>query len=421
MKSLLVAFSLVGVSALAQVPPPMPPAEQPGVQNEGDEYNPYPGDSNAEQQPGDGQYVDQYQQDQYQQQADQAPPTPPPAEDAQPVEMTTVASVQAFEPALAPYGDWVNTNGVRGFRPAPALVGNDFTPYASHGRWVSTEAGWSFSTSLPFGWATYHYGRWWFDPMYGWIWIPDTTWGPAWVDWRYGGGYTGWAPLPPVIFASYYRPRWFFVNSPYFCSHNLYQYRLPSHRHAEYLAYAQPVPYRSWRGRTWSSGPSYHEVARVSAVPPVRTSMTTFGVPSSSHGSAFVHGGNAAPPPAHVNGGGSYGYVAPVPTRSQMPLTNGFVSPGSRENRGQPQGGVIAPAGSHGRMEPSQPYAPPSYRSAPPPAPVQHFAPPAQHFSPPPPPAQHFSPPAPRMSSPAPSHSFSGGGFSHGGGGGRHR
>jgi hypothetical protein len=212
------------------------------------------------------------------------------------------------------------------------------------------------------------------------------------------------------------------VNSPYFCSHNLYQYRLPSHRYAEFLTYAQPVPYRTWHGRTWYSGPSYHEVARVSAVPPVRTSMTTFGVPSSSHGSAFVHGGNAAPPPAHVNGGGSYGYVAPVPTRSQMPLTNGFVSPGARENRGQPQGGVIAPAGaSHGRMEP-QPYAQPSYRSAPPPAPVQHYAPPAQHFSPPPaqhfsPPAQHFSAPAPRMSSPAPSHSFSGGGFSHGGGG----
>ncbi len=418
MKSLLVAFSLIGASALAQVPPPMPPAEQPGMQDEGDQYVPYPGDQTAEQQPAEGQYVDQYQP------GEQAPPTPPPADDAQPVEMTTVASVQAFEPALAPYGDWVNTNGVRAFRPAPGLVGNDFTPYASHGRWVSTEAGWSFSTSLPFGWATYHYGRWWFDPMYGWIWIPDTTWGPAWVDWRYGGGYTGWAPLPPVIFASYYRPRWFFVNSPYFCSHNLYQYRLPAYRHAEFLAYALPVPYRTWQGRTWYSGPSYHEVARVSVVPPVRTSMTTFAGPS-SHGSAFVHGGSAAPGPSHGSAtvGGSYGYVAPVPTRSQLPLTQGFSSPGPRENRGQPQGGVVAPAGASHRQPESpssaQPsYAQPSYRPAP--APPQHFSPPpAQHFSPP---AQHFSAPAPRMSSPAPSRSFSGGGFSHGGGGGgRHR
>jgi hypothetical protein len=127
-------------------------------------------------------------------------------------------------------------------------------------------------------------------------------------------------------------------------------------------------------------------------------------------------------PPTH-GGGGSFGYVAPVPTRSQMPLTNGFVSPGPRDGRsgqGQGQGGVVAPAGaSHGRIEPSQPaYSQPSYRSSPAPAPVQHYSPPPQqHYSPP---AQHFSAPAPRMSSPAPSRSS--GGFSHGsGGGGRHR
>jgi hypothetical protein len=31
----------------------------------------------------------------------------------------------------------------------------------------------------------------------GWCWIPGTLWGPAWVSWRWGGGYVGWSPLPP--------------------------------------------------------------------------------------------------------------------------------------------------------------------------------------------------------------------------------
>src|SRR5205085_1063852 len=32
---------------------------------------------------------------------------------------------------------------------------------------------------------------------YHWVWTPDATWGPAWVDWRYNDNYYGWAPLPP--------------------------------------------------------------------------------------------------------------------------------------------------------------------------------------------------------------------------------
>ena len=32
----------------------------------------------------------------------------------------------------------------------------------------------------------------------GWCWIPGTTWGPAWVNWRWGGGYVGWAPMAPA-------------------------------------------------------------------------------------------------------------------------------------------------------------------------------------------------------------------------------
>ncbi|MFZ1290413.1 MAG: DUF6600 domain-containing protein, partial [Melioribacteraceae bacterium] len=45
--------------------------------------------------------------------------------------------------------------------------------------------------------ATYHYGRWFFDDYYGWVWMPDSEWGPSWVEWRYDDYYIGWAPLPP--------------------------------------------------------------------------------------------------------------------------------------------------------------------------------------------------------------------------------
>jgi hypothetical protein len=29
------------------------------------------------------------------------------------------------------------------------------------------------------------------------VWVPGRDWGPAWVSWRTGGDYVGWAPLPP--------------------------------------------------------------------------------------------------------------------------------------------------------------------------------------------------------------------------------
>jgi hypothetical protein len=28
--------------------------------------------------------------------------------------------------------------------------------------------------------------------------VPDTRFGPSWVDWRAGGGFASWSPLPPV-------------------------------------------------------------------------------------------------------------------------------------------------------------------------------------------------------------------------------
>ena len=68
------------------------------------------------------------------------------------------------------------------------------------GYWVWTDQfGWMWISNEPFGWATFHYGRWYLDPYYGWVWVPGYEWGPAWVSFRSGGGYVGWAPLSPGV------------------------------------------------------------------------------------------------------------------------------------------------------------------------------------------------------------------------------
>ena len=45
----------------------------------------------------------------------------------------------------------------------------------------------------------FHFGRWAYDPAVGWVWLPDTVWGPGWVAWRDGDDISGWAPLPPQV------------------------------------------------------------------------------------------------------------------------------------------------------------------------------------------------------------------------------
>jgi hypothetical protein len=39
--------------------------------------------------------------------------------------------------------------------------------------------------------------RWVYDSYEGWLWVPDYEWAPAWVVWRGGGDYYGWAPMSP--------------------------------------------------------------------------------------------------------------------------------------------------------------------------------------------------------------------------------
>ena len=94
-------------------------------------------------------------------------------------------------------GSWIEV-GNYGYCWQPDMAASDpsWRPYAD-GYWAYTDLGWTWVSYEDFGWATYHYGRWVRLTDYGWVWRPGYEWGPAWVSWRFGGGYAGWAPLPP--------------------------------------------------------------------------------------------------------------------------------------------------------------------------------------------------------------------------------
>ena len=130
------------------------------------------------------------------------PPAPPP-----PAQVDV--SVEPYQPAppevdvvyhqdLDPYGHWVVVAGY-----GNCWIPNDrpsgWQPYTV-GHWVETDQGncWQADgDEVSWGVSCYHYGRWYSDANVGWCWIPGTTWAPAWVAWRSGGGYSGWCALPP--------------------------------------------------------------------------------------------------------------------------------------------------------------------------------------------------------------------------------
>lgn len=152
----------------------------------------------------------------------------------------TLAPAQAqvsaeFQAALEAYGSW---------QPHPQF-GEVWVPYDlppgwrpyTYGRWVYTDDwGWywvSAEEEADWGWVTFHYGRWAHDRRLGWFWVPGDEWGPAWVDWRRGDDYVGWAPLPPdqVVYAYDDDPSyWSFVQPRYLIAPRLRTYYLPPQR-----------------------------------------------------------------------------------------------------------------------------------------------------------------------------------------------
>jgi uncharacterized membrane protein YgcG len=146
-----------------------------------------------------------------------------------------IVDVDYFYDELDPYGEWV-WHPQYEYVWLPGNVREGWRPYTV-GEWVYTEdQGWFWDSEEPFAWAVYHYGRWGYDPDYGWFWVPGDTWAPAWVQWRYGDDYVGWAPIgphgsgyaygapvnydPPVVEA------WVFVEPRYLTSPTIFDYAL---------------------------------------------------------------------------------------------------------------------------------------------------------------------------------------------------
>jgi len=96
---------------------------------------------------------------------------------------------------LDPFGLWVSFSPY-GYVWVPRNMGYSWRPYL-RGHWIWTDDGWTWASMEQWGWLVYHYGRWGWEPRLGWYWVPGNVWGPAWVAWRWGDLYIGWAPLPP--------------------------------------------------------------------------------------------------------------------------------------------------------------------------------------------------------------------------------
>jgi DNA segregation ATPase FtsK/SpoIIIE-like protein len=232
---------------------PPPPAEEAVP---GDDYASEPYDDESYQQPADNPAEDQ---DVYNDADDLYLYNQPYAPGGEGVSLDT------FRASLSPYGRWVQTPeyGLV-WIPSPSVVGANFVPYATGGTWRYSDYGWTFATSWNWGWAPFHYGRWFRTARWGWVWLPGRTWAPAWVDWRFGDGYIGWAPLPPRRFVYLLdRPDyWFFCPARDILRPRIAYYRVRPTPYLFRATYPARRPFVYGRYR-WFAGPSPRVVERV--------------------------------------------------------------------------------------------------------------------------------------------------------------
>jgi hypothetical protein len=339
-----------------------------------------------------------------------------------------------FRDTLSPYGSWVNVDGREVWQPSADVVGSDFQPYATGGTWVNSDYGWTFNTGWSWGWAPFHYGRWFWSDGYGWCWWPNRQWAPAWVDWRYGGGYVGWAPLAPAGFrvvVSPYHPYWTFVGTTSFVLPNVYRYAVPVGRVAGIYGATVSIhtTFAGAGGRWYVGPPPEHIAAAVGAPipratlvapPPGRVVASTAYVPPPGQNARFVtpRGGVVSrpmtsseyrtyvPPPAphgygaRASGAGQGEYYRGAPPRQTGGNSEGggggyynrieappiAYEPTEYPSRAAPGGasGFSSGSSEHGGFvhpPPGGGYRPAPSAPAQHPAPVQHSAP-VQHPAP---------------------------------------
>jgi hypothetical protein len=196
-------------------------------------------------------------------------------------------SDQEFYDELQPYGTWVY-DPQYGNVWVPD-VEEDFRPYATRGYWAMTTYGNTWVSDYPWGWATFHYGRWHFDNYYGWEWVPGNEWAPAWVSWRNGGGYYGWAPMEPGVsidtsFGDNYSvpdSYWVFAPYAYINYTNVYNYYVPRTRVRTIIRNTNWIRNRyTYNNRTYITGPRRDEIQRYTKRPVRVYNITNVNRPS---------------------------------------------------------------------------------------------------------------------------------------------
>ena len=286
-------------------------------------------------------------------------------------------SFQTFYNELSPYGRWINSPQYGSVWTPYADPG--FQPYSTNGYWEVTEYGNTWVSDYNWGWAAFHYGRWSFDDFNGWFWIPGYEWGPAWVNWRSGGDYYGWAPLGPgmninisVNIPSFW---WVFVPQRYIASRSWYNYCAPRNRVTNIYNQTTIINnYYQRNNRSYAYGPRRDEIERVT-----RRSVPVRQIDMNQRGRVITDGygrGNDrydAPdrngpiyqsnrrPSSTIDGRANQGNQG-IPDRNDNRsnngrIDNGQVNPGSGRNN-QSNGRYEAPSGN-------TPYSSPNRNSNP--------------------------------------------------------
>jgi hypothetical protein len=144
-------------------------------------------------------------------------------------------SLDFFVEQLEPYGGWhTSASYGRVWIPRVQVIG--WHPY-THGHWVYTDFGWTWVSDYEWGAIPFHYGTWAIDPELGWAWVPGYVWAPAWVVYRSGPSYIGWAPVPPSFsigapfgFEQYGPDQFVFVRAADFLAPDVQRFAVPIQR-----------------------------------------------------------------------------------------------------------------------------------------------------------------------------------------------
>jgi hypothetical protein len=177
-------------------------------------------------------------------------------------------SYQTFYDELSPHGQWIDYPD-QGYVWVPN-AGSDFRPYSTNGHWVWTDDyEWMWVSDYEWGWAPFHYGRWNQDTRYGWYWVPGYEWSPAWVAWRDGGDYYGWAPLRPGInisvnfsMGSYNPPYdfWCFTPRRYITSRNIRNHYMDRRQNVTIINQTTIINNYNYNRNVFRTGPRRQDV-----------------------------------------------------------------------------------------------------------------------------------------------------------------